>query len=211
MRYVLMVRAKPETSSVQDKHADFISRVSRDAIDIFSAVPNSPKEPTTDPVVEVKLKSFLKPPFRGILRYQNRAYVREEASFDDYVMIEFDPRKTDLAALACITFPAFVDAFGAYFGYIADEEFVHHDFDAHRDVDIRRSVPRVFPVMFIDRRLCSDSFDSLPAKLVARLGAEVSREFAGGLLVTALTRPVPFLEACAFSDSLTATAADRLS
>jgi hypothetical protein len=135
-------------------------------------------------VVQVNLTPYLGLGIAGGLLYKLRSseYLRDEAEFDDLLLLEIDSTHVDYRSLVQIAFPAYVQAFTPYRGTIvldqqlsADEwpEIVRLGAETGRDVDGRDGVYRINPVSYFDRELCLRAFNLAPEEIVAQLQGKV--------------------------------------
>ena len=208
MEYELMLRSRPVAGeSVQAKHEAFRAALtglegawSGGAAD-WPAVP----DPATREMVEVRLSGRFGRGIRGYVSYQNRKYIPDDSMYDDYFVLEFDPARIDYKRLVEDYFARYVGAFHPYLGYVADQDFLDHDFDSTRDLNDRHSIYRIYPVSFFDEQLCREALGLAPEQVVERLAgvAEEVRVVHGGVLILGSTTPLPFEAALALSDRLT--------
>jgi hypothetical protein len=125
--------------------------------------------------------------WKGRVTYRYRRLLTDSSSDDDFVDVSFNPQKADFEVLIEDVFPRYIQAFGGYFGYIGDEEFIHIDFDRSRGFNKRTGVLRMYPVTFLDGELCKRAFGLSAAGLMERLnGAGLSaRSLGDGLVLVA--------------------------
>ena len=114
------------------------------------------------------LPNLQKGGFKGRVTYRYRRLLNDSSSEDDVADVSFNPQKVDFAPLIDEVFPRYVQAFGAYFGYIGDEEFVHIDFNRSRGFNRRAGVLRFYPVTFLDAELCRRAFGVPSSHLIER-------------------------------------------
>src|SRR4051812_25012449 len=123
MKYQLTMRSRPVAAeSVQDKHERLRSALAQ--------LPNggslgaeewpAVKEPGTEAKTDVRLDKPFGGRARGRISYQNRKYTPDAAMYDDYLTLDFDPKKIDFKTLATDYLQRYVEAFRAYRGHAAD-------------------------------------------------------------------------------------------
>lgn len=153
--------------------------------------------------VQVDFSQTLTSAMRAYAAYvfRGESYLRDEAEFDDRMVLEFDIGKQDYQRLVCDGFPAYVDAFEAYRGTVVlDEELAADDWEEvsrlsrtlGKDLDGRDGVFRIAPVGFFDHELCRRAFCLTPSEVVSRLAghAEYVRLLNGGVLLIAVSAPI---------------------
>jgi hypothetical protein len=129
-------------------------------------------------------------------RLRVEPYLRDHASIDDFVVIDFDTRKTTWAQLALEAFPGYVRAMGAYIGHIYrwDDALTQGRLSAAiskatgKDLDGRDGFFCFGPISYMDRELCSRGCNGLtPEQIVARLTGIVPdvKLFEDGVLIVA--------------------------
>lgn len=202
MKYELQIRSRPKPDErVVDKH-ERISRKLAEASELWlpevGEIPPA-KDPRTEPALHLSLTRKLSRVVKGSIAYANRKYLLDEGRFDDWLSLEFDSQRVDFDALVTKAFPKYLAAFGAYRGYVCNEEF--SSLPRPANYNSRRDIGRVFPVSYFDSELCSRSLGVAPETAAMRVG-EIARTFEGGLLVLT-PELLPFEKARNLSDALT--------
>lgn len=198
MKYQLMIRALPDAVPAQLRH-EAICRVF-DSVGSLRCETKTVPDPGKQSHVEIALKGD--PKVRGSVTYQNRIYTRDEAEFDDYIQLTFDPKRLDLAEFVRDVFRPLCAASEAYVGYVGDEEFIYHDFERNRGVNLRDSILRIYPIAFVSADLCKRVLRRTPQEVCERLDG-VAQVFSGGVLIVANTSPIDFESSLECSDRLT--------
>jgi len=109
---------------------------------------------------------------RGIkcsIFYQYRNLLQDHSLQDDRMYLEFDPKKVDYADLADNILPAYVDIFESYRAVIYDEELLFADFEKSRNVNLRETILRFYPICFYDEELCLRSLHNPVSEIFDRL------------------------------------------
>ena len=145
--------------------------------------------------VQVGLTPHLGPGVEAYIAYalRSESYLRDNAQYDDRMIVEFDPTEVDLAEVAKTVFPQYVEAFGAYRATIViSDELSLDDWDeicelcrTGKDVNGRDGVHRINSVNYFDRELCRRAFESSPEDILDRLDGKVetARIVADGVLL----------------------------
>jgi hypothetical protein len=203
MNYVLNVRTRPNLDEIP---RDFIDRVVRRLRQLgppWGLKPGdlpSPRSGKSDPLTIIKLTKHLGEHIKGEMVLRNRDWTLalpnpDQPSCDDYIIVDFDPRKVVYEDLAHHAFPAYVEATGAYFGEIAENGLRVDEFDRWRESENkgRNGVFRIWPVNFWDTELCRRAFGLTPGQVVQRVGAHVesAKVFKGGALITVTSKVMP--------------------
>lgn len=200
MTYEMMIRAVPAmTVTIADKHASLLAALEHMPAPWGLVSPNHP--PAPDPgrelLAEVRLRGHLGPGLRGSVVYRYRGGLRDEAMCDDFLKVEFDPRKQEFRLFLEAVFPAYVQAFGAYRGHAGDVRFSVLDFEGKRSTDARHGVFRIYPVNYFGGRLCQEAFGISPSRLLDLVKSVVDhvRLVGDGVLIVARSAPVELEEA----------------
>ncbi|WP_412545983.1 hypothetical protein [Maricaulis sp. MIT060901] len=112
------------------------------------------------------------------IQYQLRkdTYLRDEALYDDLLLIQVNARDIDVSAICHQVFVPFLDWFSPYRARVTlNPALNRQDWtsicalsrESGLDVNGRDSVFRIYPWFFIDRELCLRSFQREPEELVA--------------------------------------------
>jgi hypothetical protein len=209
MMYRLMIRSKPHNDMFK-KHEYFMSRLRGLKNEWgISDIPEL-RDPGTLPMRQIKLSRYLRKGISGLISYQNRKYYEDEGQYDDYFTLEFNPAKHDYKLLVAECFPSYIEWFRGYRGQIADEEFIHLDFEHTRELDLRTSIYRVYPVSFFDDDLCRRALGLTMEEVARRLCGHVDdiKIASNGVLVVAQSTPINLEGAIAISDKLKALVAN---
>lgn len=206
MKYNLMIRSRP-TEDIFRRHDRFMTLLSGLGNEWGlneGAMPPKVKDPGTDPMREVSLSRCFPKGIKALVSYQNRKYFQDEAMYDDYFDLHFDPSKFDYSTLCERIFPEYIEAFDAYYGEIGDEELTFLGFDRSRKVEGRNAVHRIYPVCFFDRELCERAFHSTPEAIARQVAAHVEKTLitSKGVCIVATSRIVTVKEANAINKRL---------
>ncbi|TQV73384.1 hypothetical protein FKG94_16900 [Exilibacterium tricleocarpae] len=125
---------------------------------------------------------------RGIKSYityklRSEKYLRDNAQYDDTVIIEFKPGDADLSNFIETVFPRYIEAFDCYRATVGNREIAQDDWGTiveqcnsqGRDVNGRDGVYRINELNFYDRELCKRAFGLSPEAIVKRLEGKVER------------------------------------
>lgn len=131
----------------------------------------------------VDLKNLLQKGLKGEIVYQLRHndYLRDDAQYDDYLAIEFDPKKVDYTDLVINVFPKLIEAFECYRATIYDKRLARLDWQnivekarkTGKDIDGRDGVYRINAVNYFDAELCKRAFGLTPEQIFNRLSRKV--------------------------------------
>lgn len=159
----------------------------------------------------VRLPSLSKHGSRSYINYALRSeeYLKDQAQFDDFLILEFTEYPGEAKHLFDTVFPAYALSFDCYRGAIADRDMLRSDWSqvaelrnsTGRDIDGRDSVYRIHPVNFWDRELCQRAFRLQPEQVAKALSGkleEVSLLGDGVLVVT--NREMPEASECLATD-----------
>lgn len=205
MTYEVMIRAVPVmTQSIADKHQSFLAAIA-DLLPPWGIInPLPAPDPGGELLAEVRLRGHLGTGLRGSIVYRYRGGLRDKASCDDYLKVEFDPGKNDWSVFSEAVFPAYVQAFCGYRGHAGDMRFSAMDFEAKRHVDARRGVFRFHPVNYFDGSMCQAAFGLSPSQFLDRVKPVVhcARLVGNGILVIGRPNPVELEEAQTLNDTV---------
>ncbi|MHB1558277.1 MAG: hypothetical protein ACYC61_12525 [Isosphaeraceae bacterium] len=206
MKYELMIRSRP-TEDILQRHEKLMALLSSLGNEwglIEGAEIPTVKDPRTDPRREVNLSRCFRKGIKASVSYQNRRYFEDEAMYDDYFSLEFNPHKSHYKLLCNRVFCEYIEAFGAYLGEIGDVELVHLDFDRSRKIQKRNGVYRIYPVSFFDGELCARAFHLTPEEVARRVTPAVERAtvLTNGVCVLASSEVVTVDEANAINRRL---------
>jgi hypothetical protein len=186
MRIELRYRARVD-ESIEERHQQIMAGLSQIAPPWGLKGRTPPPAPVSaDLGVMVDLSAPLGARVGSYLSYPLRsaAYLRDEAEFDDVMVIEFEPEEIDYTHLARSVFAQYVQAFKAYRGtIILDNDLRRKDWEeivrlyreTGRDVDGRDEVYRINTVNYFDRELCRRAFNLSPEEIAHRLEGKVER------------------------------------
>jgi len=148
-------------------------------------------------MLQVNLTKLFTKGIKALVSYQNRNYIRDEAKFDDYFTLEFNPAKFKYQLLATEVFQKYVDWFAAYRGDIGDEEFIYLDFEQSRGIDYRNGIYRLLPVFFLETELCTKCFGLSPEEIGKRIAGTVESSIITptGMVVVASSKVLNLDEA----------------
>ena len=202
MAHVLMIRARPATGeSISHKHDAFLSRI----IDLGPPWgPQSEEWPKAkdagkNPMTVVSLQRLISFGTRASANYANRKYLRDDASADDWISVEFNAKQVNYSDLVTAVFPRYISAFRAYVASVEHCEFAIKDFERWRSTSKtgRDGVFRIHAVNFFDRELCRRAFALTPEQVVRKTSGRVERASveSDGALIIVTSRLLSFAEA----------------
>lgn len=187
-KFELVLRHRPSLNqSIEDKHSEFLA--------IAGGLPapwgltnidecKLPKQEDNLATV-IQLNRHLAKGLKGFVSYQLRAatYLKDNAQYDDILVLEFNPNKIDYALLVFDVFPKLINAFQAYRAVITSMNLAMEDWQTvvekvnatGRDVDGRDGVFRISAVNFWDNLLCKRAFGMTPSEIVQRLSVSVPK------------------------------------
>lgn len=141
------------------------------------------------------LKSYITYPLR------NDQYLRDEAQYDDNIIIEFKPKETDLSDFVNNIFPIYIEAFDCYRSSVINREVSRGDWPSiveltnstGKNIDGRDGVYRINEINYYDRELCRRAFNLTPEEIVQRLDGKVERVsvFHDGVLLIYSSKLLP--------------------
>ena len=207
MKKKYSVNIRHRASPIEDiglRHDAFIKKQS--VIDRQWQIPidseSAPSEIKGNLISTLELKGILPKGLKGILQYSFRGedYLKDEAQYDDFYSIDFNPEKVDYTNFVNITLPELIVAFEAYRArvYLVDiaisdwNEIIKKSSDSDKDVDGRDGVYRIYAVNYFDRELCKRAFDLSPEQIVERLESKVEqvRILGDGVYLVYTSRPL---------------------
>ncbi len=199
MIHEAMLRARPAFGQgIREKHARWTQSLAR--IRGFwglegKAIPPAP-DPGTGLIAEVRLTGLFGKHVRGRVVYRYRGATEDAGMYDDYLVLEFDPSRVDYPGLVSV-FDQYVEGFGAYRGHIGVSPESLDELQAERQADLRHSIPRWYPVTFIDDELSRRALGVSARELTERLRhlTGEARLVVGGALLVAARQPMPLGEA----------------
>lgn len=187
-RYELILRHRAAVGeSIRDRHRRFTEVLSRFEPPLGYKGHDAPdvEVSETELVSVVPLRVLSKKGRRSYITYPLRSetYLRDNAQYDDIVVLEFDSGSVDARALLDTVVPAYVDAFDCYRAQVLDIDVARADWDrvvalcntTGKDVDGRDGVFRFHAAQYLDRELCRRAFGLAPEKIVKRLDGNVER------------------------------------
>ena len=205
MKYNLMIRSRP-TEDIFQRHDRFhalLSGLRNEWGLIEGAEIPKVRNPGTRPMREVNLSNCFQKGIKALVSYQNRKYLRDEAEFDDYFTMDFDPSRFDYSLLCEFIFLKYLESFVTYVGEIGDEElgFLGITPKCSRKIECRNAVYRIYPVCFFDRELCDRAFHLTPGEIARRVDAIVEKSFilSNGVWIIANSKVVTIEEANAIN------------
>lgn len=141
---------------------------------------------------EVMLTKHLGRGLKGWIDYKYRSEqnLQDYGSDDDFIAIDFDPKKVDYGYLVRIIFPCYALAFEAYRSAFTNIELKTEDYCKIRKgiddyTNFRNSIFRINAVNYFDRELCRRAFAMSPEKIVEKLGNKLEdvRMLGDGVLL----------------------------
>lgn len=205
MKYKLRLCSRPEDCSIKERHQHLVAGLLTIdgewglAIGEYST-PEAGKELSAI----FKLGKYLGKGIKGSVSYRYRGGLRDEGDCDDLLTLEFDPTKINFEELVKNVFPRYATVFGAYLGYICDEEFTHIDFNRTRNVNGRHTLVRFYPTGFFDEQFCGSAIGITPEGFRAKSEGLVSyaRLMRNGVCYSAKVEPMEIAEAERFNDAM---------
>jgi hypothetical protein len=163
-----------QRNDVAEKHARLVRSLSSLG-GRFSPTPSldvPPKMQRTHPCWMVSCRGKLGKGVGGRVTYQNRAYMEDNAQFDDHLEFELptvawgDGQDAIVRAMTTIA-----KSFSAYVGYVTNEEiFLAEGSNRHSTSDPKRTVvERVFPANYWSKWLCGAAFGLSPVEVANRV------------------------------------------
>lgn len=150
---------------------------------------------TAELVSVLQLKELSSRGLRSYISYplRSRDYLRDDAQFDDVLVIEFKPAEADLSYFVETVLPRYIEAFDCYRATVANRAVAREDWSTiveqvnatGKDVNGRDGVYRINEINFFDRELCRRSFGLKPEQITERLQGQVERVslFRDGVLL----------------------------
>jgi hypothetical protein len=196
MKYDFDIRAIAfENQTIEDKHTIFLDKLAKlgrpwGLVDEPLKVPDCGSELVAMPNVSKVLNKVKG--VGGWFMYHFRRPFDDSSSYDDKIMLSFNPAKIDYRSLIDDALLSYVAAFDAYYAEIADQEFLHIDFEESRKVNSRYHLYRLQPVSYLRRDYCDRALKLSPAQIVARLNGQVARveEALGGVFIVLTYDPL---------------------
>lgn len=203
MKYQMMMRSRPTPAqTIEEKHLQFMQALSE--VSTFGLTHRKwPKAPDSgrELSANVNLTRYLQEEFKGYVSYKYRGeYLSEPANdaalYDDYFVLEFNPKKINYDFFALNVFPQYIERFNSYLGFIMNHEFTHIDFDTARTIDFRHGVYRIHPLNFFDEQLCNRAFGLSPEEIQNRLKNKVEKVvlIQNGVLIIVSSEILPLEE-----------------
>jgi len=201
MKFVLNIRHRPTMDETIEACFERFVGVMRQVQVPWGVVPG--KELTLPPVgaglsTTTQLRNKLGTGITGraTFSYRAQANLRDVASHDDSLVVEFDARKKDWRDLVCIALPSYVHAMCAYVGSVYRWEESSDEWEKSsaisrstgKDIDGRDGFFRIGPLSFMDRELCRRGCNGMtPEQIVVKLTGTVPdvRLFEDGVLIVA--------------------------
>lgn len=172
MKFELMLRSRTdERRTIDERHEEFCRRLAKKG-SIWGFV-NVEVLPPPDIggglVTHVNLRKNLARGLTGRINYRFRGGLRDEARFDDYLLIEFNPDKNDYPGLIEKGFHDLLECFDPYYGHVGNFDLNSEDSGEKSKYDLRDQVFRLHQVTFLDRELCQRTFKKQPEKIASLL------------------------------------------
>ncbi len=198
----MMVRSRPQKEiSVVDKHSDVINQLSQLSGD-FGLKGDFEKmieidEPGSQHSTSKYLGKYYKRGVKATVSYKNRIHLLDEARFDDYISVNFNPLKIDYIDLITNAFKHYISAMSAYYASIGDDEFIYIDFDKARKLNNRNKIYRIHPICYFDSELCLRAFELKPEDIVNIIKKDVDLVdlYNDGILINSRMNPLTIKEA----------------
>ncbi|VAW45017.1 hypothetical protein MNBD_GAMMA03-221 [hydrothermal vent metagenome] len=134
-------------------------------------------------VAVINLNKLFKKGINGYLSYsyRDKSYLKDNAQYDDILILEFDPDVLDYSDLIKKILPIFIKAFNCYRATIQNIEIANKDWpliiqkcnESGVDVDGRDGVFRINSVNYYDEELCQRAFNLTTDQVINRLKDEV--------------------------------------
>lgn len=188
LKYDLIVRSIAfESQSIEAKQSQFIERLT----DL--PPPWGPSSQCTAPDPGRDLSAIINwarlfgtgNGIGGNILYQFRRKFEDKATYDDKIMLSFNPRAIDFRDLIDVALPRYIEAFDGYFAEVTNQDFLYIDFDAMRGIDRRHDFYRVQPISFMRVDFCDRVLKLTPRQIVERLSGKVAvaRELLDGVMI----------------------------
>lgn len=148
----------------------------------------------------VNITKFLTNGVKMIIFYRYRNRLDDHHSSDDRIFIEFNSKKIDYEFLINIVFPHYVIAFGAYSANIFNEMLIYKDFERSRNKNGRKSIVRIYPVVFYDSQFCKEVFRMNVKEILKKLSGQVYKALLhnNGIIIVADIKPLSVEESDEF-------------
>jgi hypothetical protein len=137
----------------------------------------------TELIAVINLNKLFKKGINGYLSYpyRDKSYLKDNAQYDDILILEFDPDVLDYSNLIKNILPTFIKAFNCYRATIQNIGIANKDWpliiqkcnESGIDVDGRDGVFRINSVNYYDEELCRRAFRLNPSDIVNRLSGKV--------------------------------------
>jgi len=121
------------------------------------------------------LNKFIGKGIKCLISYRYRNMLRNDPSCDDKIYYEFDLKKVDYKELVTDLFPKYILAFNSYRARILPEELIYLDFNKSRNKNLRETIIRFYPVMFLDNELCARAIKMSPVTVYEKLKGVVEK------------------------------------
>lgn len=195
MRYNFEVRSiAQEAQPIEEKHESFLDGLAGVPAPwgVAQRLP-APELGSEDLCGSLRIGKLLGKGLRGDLVYQFRYPFHDGASDDDWLNIEFNPKKVNYRELIDSVVLKYVSAFDAYYAEIADDEFIFMDFEECRGIDKRHNLYRLPPVSYMRDDFCQRAFGVPPSILAQRVAGHVEevRLVLGGIFIVLTTEVLP--------------------
>lgn len=196
MKFELMMRSRTdERKSIEEKHGEFCRKlVKKGSVWGFVNVEISPPPDIGGGLVtHVNLRKNLAKGLAGRINYRFRGGLRDEARFDDYLLVEFKPEKNDYPGLLEKGFFDFIECFEPYYGHVGNFDLNSEDSDEKSKYDLRDHVFRLHQITFLDRELCQRTFKKSPEEIASLLEAKAHqvRLLNKGICIILSSEPIP--------------------
>lgn len=128
-------------------------------------------------------------------------YLKDNAQYDDNVIIEFRSEAADLRDFVKHVLPTYIETFDCYRASIVNRTVARSDWPSvvelcnstGKDVNGRDNIYRVNEINFYDRELCKRAFGLSPEKIVQCLDGKIEHVslFHGGILLVYSSQLMP--------------------
>jgi hypothetical protein len=142
-------------------------------------------------VAYVSLKKYFGQGIDCGIFYRYRNLLDDNSLSDDRMYIEFNSSKIDYIDFCKNVFPAYVIMFNAYRGIVCPKEISFLDFEKSRNVNLRDTIFRFYPLCFYDEELCRRALNLSAVDVVDRLTGQVetAQLFNDGALIIESSYP----------------------
>jgi len=181
----LMLRHRAQhDDDFRKRHAYFLEKI-RDLPDPWNLKhAESPPDFGNALITTADLGCNSKHKLRGFVCYQFRSkeYIRDDGQYDDFISIDFSPKRANYDLVARTVFPTYVRAFQCYVAMIENKQMSNNDSWKYeeanrtysaRNFNTRWTVIRINAINYFDRKLCWRAFWKSPERIVEKLKGHV--------------------------------------